>query len=305
MFVSLIRGQPMTINTHTTSVQRRVTCTSPSGLHRMAYLEWGERDNPRVLVCVHGLSRNGRDFDELARALAPDYRVISPDVVGRGRSDWLRDPAGYGVAQYVADLMVLIARLDAERVDWLGTSMGGLIGMVIASLDGSPIARLLLNDVGPVISVESIKRIGDYLGLAPTFDSLADAESYIRRVSAPFGPLSDENWRSLTESSLRQRDDGRLEMRYDPAIALSFQRATAGGEVDLWPIYERIRCTTLLVRGENSDLLSADTARAMAARGPHPRVVEVPGVGHAPMFMDDAQIAIVREFLASPALPGL
>jgi pimeloyl-ACP methyl ester carboxylesterase len=294
----------MTIKTEPAFVQRSVCCISPSGLHRMAYVEWGERDNPRVLVCVHGLSRNGRDFDELARALARDYRVICPDVVGRGRSDWLRDPAGYGVAQYVADLMVLIARLDVASVDWLGTSMGGLIGMALASLDGSPIARLLLNDVGPVISVESIKRIGDYLGRAPKFASFADAENYIRLVSAPFGQLSDANWRSLTESSLRQGADGMLEMRYDPAIALSFQRATASGEIDLWPIYERIRCPTLLVRGEQSDLLSAATAQAMAARGPRPQVVEVPGVGHAPMFMDELQIAIVRDFLRVAGSPA-
>jgi pimeloyl-ACP methyl ester carboxylesterase len=277
-------------------IERSVCCASPSGLHRMAYTQWGERDNPRVLVCVHGLSRNGRDFDELARALAGDFRVVCPDVVGRGRSDWLLDPAGYGVAQYVADLLVLIARLDVDSVDWLGTSMGGLIGMALASLERSPIARLVLNDVGPVISAESIKRIGDYIGRAPVFAGFAEAEAYIRLVSAPFGPLTDAQWRALTESSLRQRADGRLEMRYDPAIAQSFQRATVG-DIDLWPIYDRLRCPTLLVRGEKSDLLSRDTAQAMAARGPRPQLVEVPRVGHAPMFMDEAQIAIVRRFL--------
>ena len=262
----------------------------------MVYREWGARDNPRVLVCVHGLARNGRDFDELARALAPDYRVVCPDLVGRGRSDWLRDPAGYSIAQYVADLLVLIARLDVERVDWLGTSLGGLVGMALASLDGAPIAHMVLNDVGPVIGGQALKRIGDYLGRAPLFDSLADAERYIRQVSAPFGALSDASWRQLTESSLRQRQDGRFEMRYDPAIAQSFQLA-ACTDIDLWPIYERIRCPTLLVRGGQSDLLSSQTAQAMAARGPRPRIVEVPGVGHAPMFMDQAQIAIVSDFL--------
>ena len=276
--------------------ERSVGCVSPSGLHRMAYTDWGARDNPRVLVCVHGLSRNGRDFDELARALAADYRVVCPDLVGRGRSDWLRDPAGYTIAQYVADLVVLIARLDVERVDWLGTSLGGLIGMVLASLDGSPVARLVLNDVGPVIGGESLRRIGDYLGRAPKFATLADAENYIRQVSAPFGALSDANWRALTESSLRPRADGRFEMRYDPAIAQSFQLA-ASTDIDLWPIYDRIACPTLLVRGEQSDLLAADTAQAMAARGPRPRLVEVAGVGHAPMFLDAPQIALVGDFL--------
>ena len=273
-----------------------VCCASPSGLHRMVYAQWGARDNPRVLLCVHGLARNGSDFEQLARALAADYRVVCPDLVGRGRSDWLRDPAGYSIAQYVADLLVLIARLDVERVDWLGTSLGGLIGMALASLDGAPVARLVLNDVGPLIAGEALARIGDYLGRAPKFASVADAESYIRQVSAPFGALSDANWRQLTESSLRQCADGRFEMRYDPAIAQSFRRAV-GTDLDLWPIYDRISCPTLLVRGELSDLLSAATAQAMAGRGPRPQVVSVPGVGHAPMFMDEPQIAIVADFL--------
>ena len=277
-------------------IERSVGCASPSGLHRMAYREWGARDNPRVLVCVHGLARNGRDFDELARALAPDFRVVCPDLVGRGRSDWLRDPAGYSIAQYVADLLVLIARLDVERVDWLGTSLGGLIGMALASLDGAPIAHLVLNDVGPVIGGQSLKRIGDYLGRAPLFDTLADAENYLRLVSAPFGALTDANWHQLTESSVRSRADGRFEMRYDPAIAQSFQQA-ASADIDLWPIYDRIRCPTLLVRGAQSDLLSSETAQAMTARGPRPQLVEVADVGHAPMFMNDSQIAIVSDFL--------
>jgi len=225
-----------------------------------------------------------------------DYRVICPDVVGRGRSDWLSDPAGYDVAQYVADMMILIARLDVQSVHWLGTSMGGLIGMALASLDKTPVTRLLLNDVGPVISAESIRRIGDYIGRAPTFDTFAEAEKYIRLVSAPFGSLSDAQWRSLTESNLRPCADGRFEMCYDPAIAESFRRATSAGEIDLWPIYERIKCPTLVVRGERSDLLTSETVHAMSVCGPRATIVEVPGVGHAPMFMDKAQIAIVQDF---------
>ena len=287
----------MTTGNDPECVERSVLCASPSGLHRMAYTQWGERDNPRVVLCVHGLSRNGRDFDELARALGRDYRVVCPDIVGRGRSDWLRDPADYGIAQYVADFMVLIARLDVESVAWVGTSLGGVIGMVLASFDASPLARLLLNDVGPVISRDALRRIGDYLGRAPVFAGLAEAEAYIRLVSAPFGALDDAHWRALTESSVRRRADGRFEMRYDPAIAYSFAHATAG-EIDLWPIFERVRCPTLLVRGASSDLLSREAALAMAVRGPRPRVVEVAGVGHAPMFMNDAQIGIVQDFLA-------
>ena len=196
-------------------------------------------------------------------------------------------------------MIVLIARLNVDSVAWLGTSMGGLIGMVLASLEGTPISRLLLNDVGPVIAAESIKRIGDYIGRTPRFESFADAEQYIRRVSAPFGRLTDEQWRHLTESSVRQRADGGFELRFDAAgIAESFRRATTAGEIDLWPIYERIACPTLVVRGAESDLLSRETAQAMAGRGPRPQLVEVPGVGHAPMFMDEAQIAIARRFFA-------
>lgn len=279
--------------------ERSVQCASPSGLHRMAYTEWGDPANPQVLVCVHGLSRNGRDFDDLARAMTDSHRVVCPDIVGRGRSDWLRDPSGYGVPQYVTDMMVLIARLDVETVQWLGTSMGGLIGMVLASLPGTPVSRLMLNDVGPAISSESIRRIGEYIGRAPKFAGLEEAERYIRAVSAPFGALSDTQWRALTESSVRPAADGGLEMIYDPKIADSFHRATAAGMIDLWPMFDRVRCPTRVVRGEFSDLLSAEVAQAMTARGPHPDLVQVPGVGHAPMFMDEAQIAIAREFFTA------
>jgi pimeloyl-ACP methyl ester carboxylesterase len=277
--------------------ERDVRCVSASGLHRMAYTEWGERDNPNVLVCVHGLTRNGRDFDDLARVLASDYRVICPDVVGRGRSDWLRDPAGYGFPQYVADMTVLLARLDVESVHWFGTSMGGLIGMFIASQEDSPISRLVLNDVGPLITGESLKRIGDYVGRAPKFETFEDAEKYIRLVSAPFGALSDAQWRHLTEYSLRHADDGRLEMCYDPGIGEPFRQALSFQDVDLWPIYDRIRCPTLVVRGADSDLLKPETVQAMAARGPRPQTVEIPNVGHAPMFLEAEQIGIVRDFL--------
>jgi len=277
--------------------ERDVRCVSASGLHRMAYTEWGERENPNVLVCVHGLTRNGRDFDDLARALSGEYRVICPDVVGRGRSDWLRDPAGYGFPQYVADMMALLARLDVETVHWFGTSMGGLIGMFIASQEDSPISRLVLNDVGPLITGESLQRIGEYVGRAPKFDTFDDAEKYIRLVSAPFGSLSDAQWRHLTEYSLRHAADGRLEMCYDPGIGEPFRQALVFQNIDLWPIYDRIRCPTLVVRGADSDLLTPDTLLAMAARGPRPHTVEIPNVGHAPMFLEAGQIGIVREFL--------
>ena len=278
-------------------VEREVRCASASGLHRMAYTQWGDPDNPKVLICVHGLTRNGRDFDELARAMASDYRVICPDVVGRGRSDWLRDPSAYVFPQYVADLLVLLARLDVESVDWLGTSMGGVIGMWIASQEDSPIARLVLNDVGPLIPVASLQLISEYVGRAPRFDTYEDAEKYVRLVSQPFGRLTDAQWRHLTEFSLQHAADGRLEMRYDPAIGGPFRNELQAGDVNLWPLYDSIRCPTLVVRGADSTVLTRDTLREMATRGPRPQTAEIAGAGHAPMFLDDAQIQVVREFL--------
>lgn len=276
-----------------------VLCAGGQSLHHMRHVEWGDPGNPRVLVCVHGLTRNGRDFDRLARALAGDYRVVCPDVVGRGGSDWLDDPSGYGFPQYVSDMMVLLARLDVAQVDWLGTSMGGLIGMLIASQPRSPIRRLVLNDVGPVITAESLRRIGEYVGKWPRFADIDEAERYIRFVSAPFGDLGDAAWRELTESSVRRDADGLWSMRCDPAIGEPFRQLhLLSQDVDLWPIYDAIRCPTLLVRGQCSDLLTIETARAMGERGPRARLVEIPEVGHAPMFLDAAQIGIVRDFLA-------
>ncbi|MCE1184899.1 MAG: alpha/beta hydrolase [Rhodocyclales bacterium] len=262
----------------------------------MHYLEWGDPANPRVLVCVHGLTRNARDFDDLARALAGHYRVICPDVAGRGQSDWLAVKADYQFPTYVADMVTLLARLDVETVDWVGTSMGGLIGMLIASLPGNPIRKLVLNDVGPLITAQSLRRIGEYVGKAPVFPDRAAAEAYIRAVSAPFGQLTDAQWAQLTDSSIRQTDAG-WAMAYDPGIGDAFRQAPVVLDVDLWPVYDSIRCPVLLVRGAESDLLLDETARRMTERGPQARRVDIPGVGHAPTLMDEAQIAPVRSFL--------
>ena len=280
--------------------QHDVQCVSPSGLHRMAYTEWGVRDNPRVLICVHGLTRNGRDFDALAQALATEYRVVCPDVVGRGQSSRLRDPSAYGIAQYVVDMVTLIARLDVGSVHWLGTSMGGLIGMALASQDGTPIHRLILNDVGPVITTESLERIATYVGTDPTWATFDEALAYVKVISAPFGQLDEVQWRHLTEYSIGQRSDGRWGFLYDPLIAAPFKAAFSGEPIDLWPVYERIHCPTLVLRGAESDLLTREVWQQMGERGPRARLAEIPGVGHAPMFLRDDQIAIVRDFLLAP-----
>ena len=277
--------------------RRSVQCASARGLHRIAYLEWGDPRNRDVLVCVHGLTRSSRDFDELARALCTQFRVVCPDIAGRGDSDRLPDAKLYAVPQYVADMVTLIARLDVEAVNWIGTSMGGLIGMALAAQAQSPIARLVLNDAGPVISHASLERIAGYLGTRMQFQSLEEADAYMRVISAPFGPHSDAQWRFLTGTWLRRNDDGTWRAHYDPRIAEAFRDAMPEKDLELWPAYDAIRCPTLVIRGEHSDLLSRETTNEMQRRGPEARVVEVRGVGHAPTLMHPDQIALVRDFL--------
>ncbi len=281
----------------------RVQCLGARGLHRMAYWEWGDPANPRVLLCAHGLARQGRDFDTLARTMAAEYRVVAPDIVGRGQSDWLPDPMGYQIPAYVADIVTLLARLDASTVHWVGTSMGGLIGMGLASLPGSPVGRLVLNDVGPAIQPEALARIGTYLGAPVRWSSVEEAADYLLSISASFGPHTREQWLALTRPMLRPDGDG-FKPHYDPAIAVPFKAVTpevaAAGEAALWQAYDAIACPTLVLRGADSDLLSHDTAQAMARRGPHARVHEFSGIGHAPTLVATDQVEVVRSFLLSP-----
>ncbi|MBI1907576.1 MAG: alpha/beta hydrolase [Rhodocyclales bacterium] len=276
--------------------ERSVQCAGPHGLHRMAYTEWGDPDNPRVLICAHGLTRNGRDFDYLAQAMSGEYRVVCPDVVGRGRSDWLGVKADYAFPLYVSDMVTLIARLNVPSVEWVGTSMGGLIGMLLAGLPHTPVTRLVLNDVGPVITAVSLQRIGQYVGRAPKFPSMEAAEAYIREVSATFGQLTDAQWRHLTCYSVRPVEGG-FAMVYDPGIGDVFRNMPVVADVDLWDAYRAVSCPTLALRGAESDLLERATLEKMAGCGPQAQLHEFANVGHAPMLMDDEQIGTVREFL--------
>ncbi|MGO4762331.1 alpha/beta hydrolase [Cupriavidus sp. 2KB_3] len=280
-----------------------VQCISPAGLHRMAYHEWGDPANPRVLMCVHGLTRTGRDFDTVARALSGDYRVICPDVAGRGRSEWLADPRRYIVPQYVSDMVTLIARLNVEQVDWFGTSMGGLIGMGLASLPKSPIRKLLLNDVGPRLAPQAVERIGAYLGLPVRFKTFEEGLAYLQTISASFGRHTPEQWRELNGAILKpvQAAEGmEWGLHYDPALAVPFKETTPemvlAGEAALWAMFDAIQGPTLVVRGAQSDLLLRETVAEMQARGKQVSTVEVPDVGHAPTFIDPAQVAIARDF---------
>ncbi len=283
-----------------------VDCLDARGLHRMAWHEWGDPANPRVVVCVHGLSRQGRDFDTLARALADEFRVVCPDVVGRGHSDRLADPSGYQIPAYVADMVTLLARLNAGELQWVGTSMGGLIGLGLAALARSPVRSLVLNDVGPVIEAGALQRIGAYLGQPQRFPDEQAAADYLWSISSSFGPHTPEQWLALTRPQLRPAPDGQgFVQHYDPAIALPLKaitpEAAAAGEAFLWQCWDALRCPVLLLRGAESDLLSPATAQAMTERGPKARLVSFPGVGHAPTLVAADQVAVVRDWLRRQA----
>jgi pimeloyl-ACP methyl ester carboxylesterase len=277
-----------------------VRCLSRSGFHTIRYSEWGAADNPRVLLCLHGLTRVGADFTHLAENLSDRYRIVCPDVVGRGRSDWLADPMLYGLPQYSFDITSLIARLNVDRVDLLGTSMGGLIGLSLAGQPNAPIGRLILNDIGPSMQLDALLRIGDYVGRTPRFADLGQATEYVRSISAGFGLRTPQQWREITESVVRM-DGSEWVFRYDPGIAVSLKGTSAEtnalAEAKLWELYDAVRAAVLVVRGAESDLLSPSTAAEMTRRGPRAELVEIAGVGHAPMFFDPEQIAVVRRFL--------
>ncbi|MDA0786910.1 MAG: alpha/beta hydrolase [Proteobacteria bacterium] len=268
---------------------------SQQGFHRLHYTEWGEPDAP-VVMCVHGLTQTARSFDRLAEALAADRRVICLDVVGRGRSGWLADPSGYDFPQYLADVNALVARLGVDRIDFVGTSMGGIIGMLLAAMPNAPLRKLVVNDVGPFIPKAALEWIRDYVGTDPVFPDLAALEAYLRQIWAPFGKLADSEWAHLAETSARKTDDGSFALAYDPAIAVPM-KASPATDVDLWPVWDAITCDTLVVRGGQSLLLPAAIALEMTARGPGAALVEIPDVGHAPTISRAPEIEPVVAFL--------
>lgn len=279
-------------------LERQYLGLSPAGFHRNVYWEWeGQAADAPVLVAVHGLTRNGRDFDAVARELSGQFRVVCPDVVGRGKSDWLADGAHYSYPQYLADSAALLARLAVGSVDWLGASMGGLIGLMLAAQPRTPIRRLILNDVGPLVPKAALERIGSYVGQDPRFATVAEVETYLRRVHAPFGQLSDADWAHLAKYAARSIRGGGYGLAYDPAIARAFQAGPIV-DVDLWPLWDRITCPVLILRGATSDLLLPETAAEMIRRKPGATLAVMPGCGHAPALMDPSQIAVVRDWLA-------
>jgi pimeloyl-ACP methyl ester carboxylesterase len=300
-------------------------CLGPSGFHRIAYTEWGDPGAARVVVCVHGLTRNARDFDFLARRLARRARVLCLDVAGRGRSDWLARKADYGFDLYQSDAATLIARATAPArrgllawlrrllparpaaVDWVGTSMGGIIGMLLAARPGSPIRRLVLNDVGATIPWRALARMKGLMRRHEPFADMRAVQSHVRETYAGFGPLSDLQWRHLARHSVRRLKDGRYQLAYDPALEASLWNGSdldmpLGPElvrgINLWRHWDAIRAPTLLLRGGDSDVLPRDVAHEMLGRGPKAQLVEFKGVGHAPALMADEQIHAIERFLA-------
>lgn len=309
--------------------QQSFLSLGPDGFHRIAYTDWGDARNPHVVLCVHGLSRNSRDFDRLATALETDHRVVCMDVVGRGDSDWLADRSGYSFATYLSDAAALIARVTTPiagglleslqahlrgsrpmaKLDWVGTSMGGLIGMLLAAKPGSPIRRLVMNDVGPFVPWHALIRLKGHVGSETQFATVEEVEAYVRRTCRDFGRLDDEFWRHLTEHAAVHEDDGSYRLRYDPAISRGQPvhldpELPIGPEflrgIDLWAIWDAVRCPVLVLRGADSEVLPPETVEEMRRRKPELKVVEFAGVGHVPALASSDQIEVVREFLNAP-----
>lgn len=298
----------------------------PNGFHRIAYTEWGDPNSPHIVVCLHGFTRNSRDFDILAASLAERCRVVSMDAAGRGASEWLARKQDYDFSLYLADAAALLAHLltpptdagdtapgapppETRFVDWVGTSMGGLIGMLLAAKANAPIRRLVLNDVGPLVPWSALLRLWRmHYPLGAWFADLAAVEAHLREIFASFGPLEDAQWKHVAQHSALALEDGGYMLAFDPAIMTTLNHARGGIEfghkflsgVDLWPAWDRLQCPTLVLRGGASDVLLPTVAEDMQRRGPGATVVEFPGIGHAPWLMTDDQIAVVRAFLLAP-----
>ncbi|MBV9861554.1 MAG: alpha/beta hydrolase [Alphaproteobacteria bacterium] len=277
---------------------RNLPVLGPQGFLNLAYWEWEAPSGAPVVFCAHGLTRNGRDFDTLAQSLSRQFRVVCPDLPGRGRSEWLPQAQDYTFSVYLAVISALFARLDAPGILWVGTSLGGVLGMLLASLPKNPVRRLVLNDVGPFLPQAALERIASQIGADPAFSNRYDLEAYLREVHSGFGALTDMQWRHIVAHSGRTRDDGRLGLAYDPKIGEAF-RARPVRDIDLWSYYDAVECPTLVIRGAASDLLRSRDAIAMTERGPRAEVIEFPNAGHAPALMDEDQIETIRAFLAA------
>ena len=295
----------MTVRINRLLVPTNLGDDKATGSHHIAYTEWGDAKNPHVVICVHGLTRNCRDYDYLAKALESKCRVFCVDVVGRGKSDWLDHAEDYDNYQvYLSDALALLAFIKAQyqddiTLDWVGISMGGLIGMLTAIQPQIPIPihKLILSDIGPVIPVTALKRMSDYVGKGQSFDSFEAFDAYIRQISASFGPLTDEQWHHLALHSAEKRSDGTYGFCYDPKISGSLKQDKLKDDIVLWEYWDQLQVPTLVIRGVESDVLDVETTKQMQVRGPKAEVIELQGVGHAPILLDEQQIGIVKDFL--------
>ena len=275
-----------------------------SGFHKVSYQDWENREASYFkkekhlpLICVHGLTRNSHDFDKIAFQLSANRRVVCPDIVGRGQSDWIANSALYEYLQYNADMNALISRVGSHQVDWLGTSMGGLIGMMLAASENSPIRKLIMNDVGPYIPYAALAKIGAYVGRSPQFEDLDEAEEYLRLIHQEFAPMTDDDWREMTLRGVRDAEGGKLALNYDPGIGDPVRAGLTGFDVNLWGMWDMIECPVLVFRGENSKLLTPSIAQRMEETGPKATVIEIPDAGHAPTLNIPSQIKMISDWL--------
>jgi pimeloyl-ACP methyl ester carboxylesterase len=281
----------------TTWLMTRHYITCSDGKRRLAYTHWGDPDNPQVVICVHGLTRNNRDFDFLASQLAANYRVICPNMAGRGDSDCATSPEEYDYPLYLNDIFNLFKQLGLQQVSWIGTSMGGLIGMMVAAQSPSLIQCLVLNDVGPFIPQAELQRIAQKLMQPfPTFTTLLQVKQFLRLVHNQFGPLTDEQWEHLARHSSKLTPEGHYQLAYDPNLSQVFLRF-CGSDMDIWQVWAKITCPILVLRGEQSELLTEATIEQMQATRTNVQVARFAEVGHAPALMDDEQIQVVESWL--------
>jgi len=277
--------------------QHRCRCPDPQGSHEIAYIQWGDTRNPRILLCLHGLTRNGRDFDYLAAVLAQEYRVICPDIVGRGQSDWLKRSEDYSLTVYINDILTLLTELQISTVDWLGNSLGGLIGMSLAAQHPQRIRRLILNDIGAFIPQTALAQIEQYFIHKPDyFQSLEAVDIFFRATHQALGALTDEQWQHLAYHCVHLLPNGGYCLAYDPKLAQVFQNF-AQQDVVLWATWREVHCPVLILHGLESVLLSTETIAAMQAIHPQTEIVTFPGIGHTPALMSAEQIEVVRQWL--------
>ncbi|MFA3919432.1 alpha/beta fold hydrolase [Ruegeria hyattellae] len=274
----------------------KVRCISRTGFHEIAYRDWGSSRSKSNIVCVHGLTRNNRDFDNLAQRLSHLHRVVCPDLVGRGESDWLNDPTDYNLFQYNIDLTVLLARMNIDDHTWIGSSLGGLMGISLAGIERSPIKRLIVNDIGPNVPFSAISRVTNYAGVVTEFETLKKVEHHLRSILAPFGPMTDRDWAKMARTSSFKSGSTYL-LRSDPEIMQNFRRYWMFSHFSLWKQWERIKCPVLILRGTESDFLPNSLLDRMLDRQSRAEAIEFDGVGHTPTLNAAEQIDPICEWL--------